>query len=618
MTLKRLSLLLLILVPLTIAGISIFLVRPWLATLLDRRAELPVIFVEASYPGANAQVVADTVAAPIEQQVNGVEQMVYMRSQSRNDGSYTLQVTFEAGTDLNVAQVLVQNRTSLAEPILPDRVKQLGVTIKKKSPHALMCVALSSPENRFDPLYLGNYANIQLKGELARVAGVGDIVLAGHQDYGLRLFLELDKIAARGLTTKDVLTALQETQPALGQQIAPGGRVLTLTTSPWRPVNLEEIAATVISSGTDGQHVRLRDVVQIEMGGETRSHARLDGHAVVVLAIYPLPGANRRELNAAVQDRLAMLRENLPQGVALDVPFNATAKEAGRSEYLRVDLTLPDNFSSDQTRKTLERCDAAAREVPGVLHVLALRGLPFAAAENDACLLIRLAPADGEPAEITQAIRAKLEKDVIDATVRICDLSASPGFGTGDYPIDLLVYGPEDDQVRKLADGLGARLRQSEQLTDLRVAAGMQDQLSLVIDLARAKALGVSMADIQTVLQTHFGSVEIDDFNRFGRSWRVTVHNRASKASDDLEALKIRNNEGNMVALPNLITVRREKGPAVVDRFNLYPVVQITANPAAGVSVANVRAMCEAEAEAARKELSLPRVYRWTWAQGVK
>src|SRR5476651_2348746 len=196
----------------------------------------PTVEVSASYPGANAQVVADTVAAPIEQQVNGVEGMMYMSSQCTNDGAYVLTVTFRQGTDLNLAQVLVQNRVALAQPILPDLVKRRGVTVKKKSPNVLMIVNLFSPKLSRDNLYLSNYATIQLKDELSRLKGVGDITALGQRDYSMRLWLDPNKMASRNLTTSDVVKAIeqQNTQVAAGQLGQPPvatGQVFQLTMS---------------------------------------------------------------------------------------------------------------------------------------------------------------------------------------------------------------------------------------------------------------------------------------------------------------------------------------------------------------------------------------------------
>src|SRR5436190_224396 len=189
----------------------------------------PTVEVSAIYPGANSQVLADTVAAPIEQQVNGVEDMLYMSSQCTNDGRYTLTVTFRPGTNLNLAQVLVQNRVGLAQPILPDLVRRKGVTVKKKSATVLMIVNLFSPNNQRDNLYLSNYATIQLRDELSRLDGVGDIVFLGQRDYSMRVWLDPQRLAMRDLSSADVVHAIeqQNIQVAagqIGQPPAPSGQ----------------------------------------------------------------------------------------------------------------------------------------------------------------------------------------------------------------------------------------------------------------------------------------------------------------------------------------------------------------------------------------------------------
>src|SRR5688572_10735893 len=170
----------------------------------------PSVSVTATYPGADAKVVAETVASPIEQQVNGVEKMLYMSSQSNSDGTYTLTVTFELGTDVDIAQVLVQNRVGIATPQLPDAVKQIGVTVKKKSPSILLAVNLYSPDKRYDALYISNYATIQVRDELASVKGVGNVAYLGQRDYSMRIWLDPDKMSIRNLTAGDVIAALKE------------------------------------------------------------------------------------------------------------------------------------------------------------------------------------------------------------------------------------------------------------------------------------------------------------------------------------------------------------------------------------------------------------------------
>ena len=194
----------------------------------------PAIQVSIVYPGASAAVVADTVAAPIEQQVNGVEGMLYMSSQMGNDGSYTLSVTFDVGTDLNAALVMVQNRVMLALPVIPALVQNEGITVKKISPNTLMIVNLVSPDNRYDSLFLSNYATIYLRDELGRLPGVADITYFGQRDYSLRAWLDPDKLAALGLSAADVVTAiaqqnLQVAAGQIGQEPVPKGQQFQLT-----------------------------------------------------------------------------------------------------------------------------------------------------------------------------------------------------------------------------------------------------------------------------------------------------------------------------------------------------------------------------------------------------
>src|SRR5947199_625153 len=234
----------------------------------------PTVEVSAVYPGANAQVVADTVAAPIEQQVNGVEGMMYMSSQCTNDGNYTLTVTFKPGSDLNIGQVLVQNRESLAEPILPDLVKRRGISVKKKSPNVLMIVNLVSKDSSRSSLYLSNYATIQIRDELARLPGVGDITYLGQRDYSMRLWLDPRKMANRGLSATDVTRAIeqQNAQVAagqIGQPPVPTGQVFQYTMSTLgRLADAEQFADIILKNDAGGRIVRLRDVARIELGAQ--------------------------------------------------------------------------------------------------------------------------------------------------------------------------------------------------------------------------------------------------------------------------------------------------------------------------------------------------------------
>jgi multidrug efflux pump subunit AcrB len=290
----------------------------------------PTVEVSASYPGANAKVVADTVAAPIEQQVNGVENMMYMSSQCTNDGTYTLTVTFKPGTDLNIAQVLVQERESLAEPILPDLVRRRGISVKKKSPNVLMIVNLYSPDESRDNLYLSNYATIQLRDELSRLQGVGDVTYLGQRDYSMRIWLDPQKLARYGLNAQDVISAVQaqNIQVAAGQIGQPPtarGQVFQYTmTTLGRLENVEQFGNIVVKA-SNGSLVYMRDLAEIELGARSYDqNCTLNGKPSVALSIYQSPGSNALKVSQGVKDRMKELEDQFPPGVKYSIVYDTT------------------------------------------------------------------------------------------------------------------------------------------------------------------------------------------------------------------------------------------------------------------------------------------------------
>jgi multidrug efflux pump subunit AcrB len=291
----------------------------------------PTVEVSAFYPGANAKVVADTVAAPIEQQVNGVENMLYMSSQCTNDGTYTLTVTFKLGVDLNMAQVLVQNRESLADPILPDLVKRRGVAVKKKSPSILMIINLFSPDSSRDNLYMSNYATIQLRDELARLPGVGDITYIGQRDYSMRVWVDPQKMAFRSLTAADVVSAInsQNAQVAagrLGQPPVATGQVFQYTISTLgRLFDVNQFADMIVKTDDQGRIVRLKDVATIELGArEYDQNCTLDGRSSVALSVYQRPGSNALETASVVRAKMDELKSRFPAGLDYQIVYDTT------------------------------------------------------------------------------------------------------------------------------------------------------------------------------------------------------------------------------------------------------------------------------------------------------
>src|SRR6266403_4718777 len=297
----------------------------------------PVVEVTANYPGASAKVVADTVAAPIEQQVVGVEDSLYMTSYSNNDGSYTLDITFKIGTDVDQAQVLVQNRVSAAVASLPDVVKAVGVTTKKKSPDILFAVNLYSDDDAathealFDRLYISNFATIQLRDQVARVEGVGDVTIGGAQDYSMRIWLDPGKLQSRNLTVNDVIRVLREqnVQVAagqIGQPPVPRGQDFQYTMSTLgRLVEADQFADIVLKTGADGEVAYLKDVARIELGARSQDTLmRMDRRQSAGLAVYLLPGANALDTADRVKAKVRELERRFPKGLRQDTTYDTT------------------------------------------------------------------------------------------------------------------------------------------------------------------------------------------------------------------------------------------------------------------------------------------------------
>jgi multidrug efflux pump len=291
----------------------------------------PTIIVSARYPGANPQVLADTVAAPIEQEVNGVEDMLYMSAQCAADGSMTLTITFKLGTDVDKAQVQVQNRVSVAEPKLPEEVRRLGVTTAKRSPDITLVVNLISPDGRFDKLYIDNYAYLQVKDALARLPGVGNVTIFGARDYSMRIWLDPEKAASRGLTASDIVNAIREQNV----QVAAGiiGQPPMTNSVPFqytvnaqgRLVTEDQFNEIVLKAGTDGQVTRLRDVARVELAARDYSmDSKLNGQPNSSIGIFQLPGSNSIETSDAVHAMMAKLKERFPPGLDYKIVFDTT------------------------------------------------------------------------------------------------------------------------------------------------------------------------------------------------------------------------------------------------------------------------------------------------------
>jgi hydrophobe/amphiphile efflux-1 (HAE1) family protein len=291
----------------------------------------PSVIVTATYPGANPRTIAETVASPLEQAINGTENMLYMSSQSTANGVMTLTVTFKLGTDVDKAQMQVQNKVSQALPKLPEDVRRFGVTTVKSSPDLTMVVHLLSPNDRYDEIYLRNYANLNVKDELSRLDGVGQVQVFGGGDYAMRVWLDPDKIAARGLTAGEVVQAIREQNiqvaaGGVGQQPQEGAVAFELVVNAQgRLVSEEQFAAIIIKTGQYGQTLTLGEVARIELGsGEYALRSLINNKPAVGMGVFQLPGSNALNLSTAVRARMEELKKKFPEGVEYQIAYDPT------------------------------------------------------------------------------------------------------------------------------------------------------------------------------------------------------------------------------------------------------------------------------------------------------
>ena len=291
----------------------------------------PTVVVTASYPGANPTVIAETVATPLEQEINGTENMLYMFSQATSDGRMTLTVTFALGTDLDRAQVQVQNRVNSALPRLPQEVQRLGVVAEKSSPDLTMVVHLYSPEKTHDTTYLANYADLYIKDQIARLPGVGDVRMFGGGQYSMRVWLNPDALSARELTAMDVVNALraQNQQVAAGslgaQPTSKNNQFQILMNVKGRLSSQEEFENVIIKVGEQGQLTRLSDVARLELGQDTYAlRAMLDGQPALAMPVFQRPGSNAIELSDQVRETMKVLAKDFPSGVEYDIVYDPT------------------------------------------------------------------------------------------------------------------------------------------------------------------------------------------------------------------------------------------------------------------------------------------------------
>jgi multidrug efflux pump subunit AcrB len=291
----------------------------------------PTITVSASYPGASAQTIADTVAAPLEQEINGVEGMIYMASQSTADGNLQLTVTFDVGIDIDRAQVLVQNRVAAAERRLPDEVRRNGLTVRKRSPDLLLAIHLISPDSSYDAVYISNYGLLNVRDRLMRLYGVGDVWMFGVREYSMRVWLDPERIALRGLTAEQVLDALraqnvQVAGGALGEPPVDRSNAFQVALQmKGRLKTADEFEDIIVKIGTDGRVVRVKDIARVELGALTYSaKGYADRYPAVIIIVDQQPGTNAVRATNGIKDAMAEMAKRFPKGLEYRITYNPT------------------------------------------------------------------------------------------------------------------------------------------------------------------------------------------------------------------------------------------------------------------------------------------------------
>lgn len=600
----------------------------------------PTVHVSCVYPGANAKVLADTVAAPIEQQVNGVEDMLYMSSQCTNDGAYSLTITFKLGTDLDMAQVRVQNRVAMAVPNLPEAVRQTGVTTNKQSPNLLLVVNLVSPDGRYGQLYLSNFATIQVKDVLARLEGVGSVGLLGQQDYSMRLWLDPEKLAARDLTAGDVIRALREqnVQVAagqIGQPPVPRGIDFQYTmNAAGRLTTPEEFAGIIIKTGSQGQLTRVGGIGRVELGARSQDQmCTLGGKPTAGLGVFQVPGSNAVATAHRVRAEMETLKsrqfpEGLDYAIVYDTTLGFRATPTGfvpdqDKGYLLVCAQLPDSASFERTCEVTRRMDEISRAMPGVKHALSIAGQSFlmnANGSNFASMFVILDPFDHRESEelhaaaIAARLRKQLFVEIEGAAIAV--FGAPPVDGLGNAGGFMLMVEDRGDRGLETLEAEVDRLvdqgnRASGLVGLMAMFRANAPQLFADIDRANCKAMGVALDDVFEALQVFLGGYYVNDFNEFGRTWQVNLQAdaRFRLHPEDVKRLKVRNAEGQMAPLGAVVQVRDATGPQLITRYNTYPAAAVNGNWAPNMSSGEAIATVQALAE---KNLSPGMAFEWT------
>jgi multidrug efflux pump subunit AcrB len=556
-------------------------------------ADGPVIRVTASYPGANAKTVSDTVVAPIAEQINGVEGMVRLESESRNDGSCIITVRFKPKTDADMAQVLVQNRVSLALPVVPAICQKEGITVRKSSDRLPLWVAVTSPDGTHDTVLLATVAEKDVKDKLLRVVGVMNVRAIGASDSRMRVWLDPDKLAGRDLSAMDVVKAIegQNLQVAAGEAGRPPvakGQTFPLTIeSLGRLGKPEEFGNIILNTGADGKVIRLKDVAKVEPAGKADGFATLNGKPAILLA---LEASDDKTADAV---RKALAKIELPKDVRVELV--ADLSEPG---FALVEMRLPDAASRVRTETAAAKAAKILRELPGAAHCIAFGGQDA----NMATLLV-LPQVKGGPklADVRKAL-----SEVREGAYRVTEVSA----GARPFPVQLALTdtsGKGAAKLREWSEAVADRIRAEGTALDPGVEPGRTvPGLSITIDPKKLKALGVPMSTVTDTLRVAIGDPYIQNLNDFGKYQLIVPLSANPVLPEDLKKLEVRNDQNQMVRVGTFADFAIVESPSTVLQVNRHNATRITAVPPPGKSVADSVARCIEIAEAEHKRLKLP------------
>jgi multidrug efflux pump subunit AcrB len=541
-----------------------------------------VIRISATYPGADARTVDETVLAPLFVQLSGVEGMTRIESEAYKDGTGTVTLYFEPKTDLNHAQVDVQNRANLALPGMAAPCRQLGIQVRKlpASP-SVFWLALTSTDDKHDPAFLANYAAVNFKPELARVPGVVDVRVVGIGEPGIRVMLNPDRLRAYKLMAGDVVEALrrQNVQVAAGGMI--GRRQVTVTAS-GRLTKPEEFANVILKANPSGELLRVRDVAEVEWGaGAGRlvgsGLARVNEKPAALIGVTAWPGR-------VTADQLSQIEvaDDLPPGMRFGVVADLAA-----DRLLEVEVRVPPGSGLVFLEQKVEQATKLIHGLSGKPGTVA-----FAEGRSPtaATILVKL-PAKGGP---TVTDVNKVLDSLTNAAIRVGVVQP----GGKAFPVRLALTGPlegDEETPREVTDRVVARMLKDPGVAEPGVYPEQPEpHYAVNIDRDKCAASGVELNDIFTTLQASLGGVHATNFSRFGRMWPVTVQVQPQFAREieDLTMLFVRSTAGEMVPLVKLLTIKKTLAPPAIVRVNGRRAVIVTAAPAAGKTPAEAAALC--------------------------